>query len=394
MVLGCKRFGHYLRALREARRLTLEDVERLTLEEPEPVTRSLLSRLENGRARISTLKLMALSRLYRVRLGLLAERLELDHELERLEHEKVESWPPDELLAQAAQAGGSGQVHRALLLYEQAELRSLEAGGDANVRVRARLGVARALAADSRFRTARSVLEDVLGEKLDDVHRAWAFFLLARTSLHLEQPLLANAAFLSLQQVPRPWPPEIDAAAPGLEAELLMADGKLEQACTTWLAALDAARRSTNTQFETYAMLRLGETERRRARLGPAADWNRRARSAAEAAGLTQLLVQALIEEGRIACARRRADVARATWTQARRLARRLDLHGELFSIYLELWRLAARENNANESRAALRALRHAARFLETLPAEAQDAREHLELFRGYGRPAEKEVGA
>ena len=69
MVAGSKRFGSYIRALRESRRLTLEDVERLTMQEPEPVTRSLLSRLENGKARVSALKLMALSRLYRTRLA-------------------------------------------------------------------------------------------------------------------------------------------------------------------------------------------------------------------------------------------------------------------------------------------------------------------------------------
>lgn len=393
VIEGNKRFGTYLRALREARRLTLEDVERLTLQEIEPVSRSLLSRLENGKARISALKLMALSRLYRVRLGMLAERMEIDHEMDRLEQEHIERWSIEEVLAQARQAGLSGHIHRALLLYEHAEVRTLEGGEDPRLRVRTRLGVARALAAAGRYRTARTVLDDVLSEELEAAERVWAFYLLARVSLNLNQGLLARAALLSLRQLPPPWPPEIETAAQALEGDFQFFEGKLESARETWLAALDTARKHGEHPLEVQGMIRMGALERQMGRTNQALEWIQKAGQAAQTHGAVQLGVQALTEEGRIHLARRRPDLARQAWSQARAKARKLDLHLELFDIYLELWRLAERTPDPSESRAALRSLRHLARFLEAIPDHARDVLPHLHAAPlPLGMAARKEV--
>ncbi len=378
MVAGSKRFGSYIRALRESRRLTLEDVERLTLQEPEPVTRSLLSRLENGKARVSALKLMALSRLYRVRLGLLAERLELSHELARLEQEGLDQWPLDDLLARARQAGLAGEVARALLLYEQAEVRALESGSP-RPRARSRIGTARALAAAGRFHAARAILDDLMAETLAPEDRAWALFLVVRVAFGLGQPLLARAAHAALREVPRPWPAEIEAGASALNAQCLEADGQLDAALEAWLQAIDGARRGGELQLEAAGMAALAAIERRRGRLPQAVDWARRARAVAEARGLSQVVVQALVEEARVEGLRRRSDAARALLAQARRLARKLDLAPELFDVYLELWRLGVRERDQAEARAALRSLRHVVRFLESFPTGAEDVRPLLE---------------
>lgn len=378
MIEGNKRFGSYLRALREARRLTLEDVERLTLQEVEPVSRSLLSRLENGKARISALKLMALSRLYRIRLGMLAERMEIDHELERLEQEHIERWSTEEVLTQARQAGISGHIHRALLLYEHAEVRAMEGGDDPRLRIRTRLGVARALAAGGRFRTARTVLDDILTEDLEHSERVWAFYLLARVSLHLNQALLARAAHLSLRQLPPPWPPEIEIAAQALEGDFLLAEGKSEAAREAWLTTLDTAHKNGDHLMQVQGMIRLAAIERTLGRFNPALEWIQKATLASQTHGAAQLGVQALTEEGRIHLARRRPDLARQAWSHARSKARKLDLHLELFEVYLELWRLAERLPDPAESRAALRSLRHLARFLEAIPDHARDVIPHL----------------
>ncbi|MCU0222868.1 MAG: helix-turn-helix domain-containing protein [Acidobacteria bacterium] len=386
MVAGSKRFGSYIRALRESRRLTLEDVERLTMQEPEPITRSLLSRLENGKARVSALKLMALSRLFRVRLGLLAERLELSHELARLEQEGLEQWPLDDLLARARQAGLAGEIPRALLLYEQAELRALEAG-DPRPRARCRIGAARALAAAGRFHAARALLDDLTTEALSPEDRAWTLFLVARVAFGLGQPLLARAAHAALRELPRPWPAEVEAGAPALHAQCLESDGQLDAALEAWLQAVDGARRAGEPQLEAAGMTALAAIERRRGRLAQAADWARRARAVAEARGLSQAVVQALVEESRTEAQRRRGDSARALLAQARRLARKLDLAPELFDVYLELWRLGVREHDQAEARAALRALRQVVRFLESYPPGADDVRPLLDP-RGHAEPA------
>lgn len=375
---GRKRFGSYLRALREARHLTLEDVERLTLEEPEPVTRSLLSRLENGKAKVSTLKLMALARLYGVRLGLLAERLEIDHELSLDDNEEVLELSPEQLLRRARQAAINGQIHRALYLYEQAEIAALTDGDDKLAHVRARLGTARAMLAAGRFRTARSVLEELAAEPLDEEGRAWTLYLLCRCYLGLEQHLLAKAVVGSLKELPDPVPPEIAALVPGVDAEVLAWEGRLDEALESWLSCLDQSRRTADDEGAVSAMIQLAAIQRRRSQYAEGLRWLDRARSRAEELGLTGHMVGILTEKGRIELLRGRAESARRAWSEARRIARRLRLHRELFDIYLELWRLAEREGQLGQIRACLRTLKQLARLLERVPLCAKDLTDRL----------------
>ncbi len=372
MAEGSRRFGLYLRALREGRRLTLEDVERLTAHDAAPITRSFISRLERGRAQVSASRLIGLARLYRVRVGLLAERLELDSELEHLKQEGADQWDLATMFSRAREAGRAGQVHRALLLYEQAELRSIQRRKDAWARHRARLGVARALAAGGRHRLARAALEDLLGERLANEARAWAFFLYARASLALGQILIARAAHLSLKEIARPWPVEIESAAPLLEGEYLYFESQFDQAVAAFLAALDAARGGCEKPLECLCMCRLAEIGRRQGRLDEALGWVGRAREVASTFGIAQMLVQADTEEGRIHFARRRFGLAREAWVRARQVARKFELTQELFEICFELCRLAFREGDREEARASLRRLHQLARRLETIPSEAE----------------------
>jgi tetratricopeptide (TPR) repeat protein len=76
-------FGRYLRTLRERGSLSLDTVESLTRRNAEPVSKAYLSRVERGSGLASIGRLVALWRLYGVPLEVLAERLELDLELDR-----------------------------------------------------------------------------------------------------------------------------------------------------------------------------------------------------------------------------------------------------------------------------------------------------------------------
>jgi tetratricopeptide (TPR) repeat protein len=357
----------------------LQDVERGTLQEPEPVTRSLLSRLENGKTSVSALKLLALSRLYGVGFGLIAERLELDHELEATDEAELGQLSVEDLLSRARNAGLKGNVHRALLLYERAEVQCLDGGGSRHARVRARLGVARSLLGAGRFRSACRVLEDLSGEDLARNQRAWAYFLLCRGHQHLGQHLIAGAVFEALEATGPPWPAEIETQIPALRAELASAEGRIDEALGGWLQALDAARRASDANAETYSLLCLAATERRRANYAAALGWAERGRALAQDLGFPFLLVKLWTETGRIERDRARLDLAREAWATSRRLARSMDLYADLFDIYLELWRLAAQQQNEAEQRSCLRSLRHLSRFLEALPPEAQDLRPHLD---------------
>jgi transcriptional regulator with XRE-family HTH domain len=391
---GNARFGSYLRALRESRKLTLQDVEYGTLHEAEPVTRSLLSRLENGKTSVSTLKLLALSRLYGVGFGLLAERLELDHELGEADDDPPDGAAPEELLLRARDAGLRGKIHRALLLYERAEAESLGQASRRKARIRARLGVARSLMAAGRFRSACRVLEDLSGDELETADRAWAFFLLCRGHQQLGRHLIARAVFSALDELGSGLPREIETQMPALRAELAAAEGRLDDALDGWLEALDAARAAGDTNAETYSLLCLAAIERRRENYAAAAAWAERGREMAQSLGFPFLLVKLWTETGRIERDRAQLDLARRAWTTGRRLARSLELYADLFDIYLELWRLAGRQRNEAEQRACLRSLKHLSRFLEALPPEARELRPHLDRHAAprAGDAAEEEA--
>jgi len=75
---GNPHFGAYLRRVREGKRLSLDAVEELSAAFPEKVTKSHLSRVENGLALPTFPRLMAMSHIYGVPIASLAERYELD----------------------------------------------------------------------------------------------------------------------------------------------------------------------------------------------------------------------------------------------------------------------------------------------------------------------------
>lgn len=373
MTGGKTRFGSYLRAVRESRRLTLEDVERETLAEPEPITRSLLSRMENGRSSISALKLLSLSRLYGVGFGLLAERLELEQELAEIPTEDVENLSPRQLMVLAREAGSRGRIHRALLLYESAEVGCISRPEERGVRIRARLGIGRALLAAGRFRNGCRVLEELSADDLSHEDRIWAYFLLCRGYRHMGRLLLARAVFRALEEAGEPVPAEIAPQIPALRAELLAEDGRLDESHGSWLEALDRARSASDAQSEVYCTLSLAEIERRRAKLDVAMEWAEKGRGMAQTLGFPFLLVKLWTETGRIERARSHFDSARKAWSTARRLARSLDLHPELFDIYHELWQLAREQGNESEQRSYVRRLKHLSRFMEALPRDAKE---------------------
>jgi tetratricopeptide (TPR) repeat protein len=75
--LGSRKFGDYLRRVRESRRLSLDAVEEMSASFPDRVTKSHLSRIENGLAYPTFTRLFALSRIYGVPIASIAERFDL-----------------------------------------------------------------------------------------------------------------------------------------------------------------------------------------------------------------------------------------------------------------------------------------------------------------------------
>lgn len=101
-------FGRYLRMLRERRGLSLDDVASLSRTLADPVVKGHLSRCENGHHGPGFSKIVTLSRLYDVPIEILAEKLELDFELDRIGGPVTEGRSFEELhrLAMAAYEKG------------------------------------------------------------------------------------------------------------------------------------------------------------------------------------------------------------------------------------------------------------------------------------------------
>ncbi len=79
-----ERFGHYLRRVRESKKLSLDAVEEMAMGYPDRLTKSHLSRIENGLAEPTFRRLYSLSQIYGVPVTTLAERFELDLHRERV----------------------------------------------------------------------------------------------------------------------------------------------------------------------------------------------------------------------------------------------------------------------------------------------------------------------
>ncbi|GAB4222306.1 MAG: hypothetical protein Kow0062_19090 [Acidobacteriota bacterium] len=384
MAEGNRRFGQYLRALRHSKHLTLDDVCQLSRDEPVPISRAVLSDLENGRANLTTGRLITLSRIYGVRPAVLVERFETDYELDLADRDRIEKWPTQKLFDEARRAGMSGHVHRALLLYEEAELRALEGKDEdsENVRVRARLGVARALHAAGRWHVARQVLEDLLHFDLDHTSLVWALFMLAQVAVDTGARLLAKGALVALREVPGPLPAEIASSLPYVEARCLDEPDTEDSVLDAWMSARDAAKRGGVATVEGYAMLRLAQVERARGRLSRARRWVSELLAFADAHEFPWHKAYALIEQALILTDAKDEFEARETWLRAKTLARRHKFHDLLFVLHAERWRIAKQRNNDVSARSELAAASRALRHIDHVPEGYKDIERILESVR------------
>src|SRR6185436_9690647 len=154
---GVKRFGSYLRGVREGRKLSLDAVEELSTVYPERITKSHLSRIENGQALPTFPRLFALGQIYGVPVASLAERFEVHYQLEQLP--KIEEAALDRagLQARLDRLRDEGRYAEALDLILAAIER---AGEDVAVRTDLRVGEVQCLVHLGRFELAKAQCEE------------------------------------------------------------------------------------------------------------------------------------------------------------------------------------------------------------------------------------------
>lgn len=179
-----RRFGRFLRKVREGRKLSLDAVEELSTVFPERLTKSHLSRIENGQAEPSFRKLFALSQIYDMPLTSLAEQFELDLHRELLKVD-VSTKTEEEICEQVVRLVEAGRHHEALVLLTAARERisrtedpPLAEGGTWGSRFR--LGITDCLVHLGRYESAKLEAERLLGDaRLSRVQRlrAWQYFV-------------------------------------------------------------------------------------------------------------------------------------------------------------------------------------------------------------------------
>jgi len=157
---GVKRFGSYLRGVREGRKLSLDAVEELSTVYPERITKSHLSRIENGQALPTFPRLFALGQIYGVSVASLAERFEVHYQLEQLP--KVDTAVLDRagLGSRLDRLRDDGRYAEALDLILAAIER---AGEDDALRTDLRVGEVQCLVHLGRFELAKAQCEELLG---------------------------------------------------------------------------------------------------------------------------------------------------------------------------------------------------------------------------------------
>jgi transcriptional regulator with XRE-family HTH domain len=116
-VIENRRFGTYLRKVREERKLSLDAVEELSLGLPERVTKSHLSRIENGQAIPTFPRIFTLSQIYGIPVGHLAERFEICFKQAGLPRNALRA-PIDEVLEEARMFRVAGRHAEAMSLFE------------------------------------------------------------------------------------------------------------------------------------------------------------------------------------------------------------------------------------------------------------------------------------
>ncbi len=368
---GSEAFGAYLRKLRETRRLSLDAVEELSAAFPEKVTKSHLSRIENGLALPTFPRLMAMSQIYGMPIASLAERYEI--ELRRsMKPVDLNGKSDDSVLRQFEGLFYSGDFNEALILVWALTDRVRASGGPEDTVVELRLKIIVCLMKLGRYEYAKSQCEELLsGPKLQESTRLRAL------------QLFANACFrLQLHDVAL-W--ALDACEQGADqvggsgrfrADVLALRGNLHQDAARpgdALAAYEKALEIYSAAGEAYEVLtvrlNMAVAETDCARLDSARDMLEALLLVLEAGQHERLRAQALSHLGVIHFRNKRFDAAEGFAIKSNAIARPREYHAIVFRNCFYLWKIARSRHDDGAVRLNERTLKsYLARIEESLP--------------------------
>jgi FimV-like protein len=376
-----KRFGKYLRKIREERRLSLDAVEEMSLGLPERVTKSHLSRIENGQAVPSFPRMFTLSQIYGVPVSSLAERFELCLKAGMFPGEAARK-SVEAVLDDAKRLRLAGRHGEALLLYESLleRTREIPAADRARRTIDLRLNCIACLKKLSRLATAKEECEKLLSiPDLTLRQQILAFQYLAGCCYRLGKYTVALMAIEKAEQELRGL-----GDADDLAAVITVLKGNLHFMTRRYSEAADAFRAAwakysdLSDSFEACrtrlnlasALIELGD-------LDEARDHLQQALKTAEDSGYDRQRAFALSHLALLAYREHDLESAEVHCLRSNRLARSREYISILFRNCFYLWRIA-------QSRRDEAGIRTNERTLRTYVSRVEGYIPEVEEFRAF----------
>lgn len=237
-----REFGRYLRRIREDRKLSLDAVEEMTSGYPDRVTKSHLSRIENGSAVPSFGKMFALSQIYGVPISAMAERFEIDL-LRETQPTDVSAITPAEVLTQLDRLEMAGSYREGVALASAMLDAIQHAGVSAEPEQIVALKIYRidALAHLERYEMAKLQCEELLSETFPTRRqKLQALLCFVICCYRLKRFTIAEMALVKAtdELASAEHPTELHATVTATRAVVQTALGQLEAAIGTYKNAI------------------------------------------------------------------------------------------------------------------------------------------------------------
>lgn len=333
LVTAQQAIGNFLRNIREAQRLTQEQVALLTKDSPWKLSRAAISAIERGQNFPGMEAMLALSSVLHVDPQELVERAQLS----TLVPVDVTEVSYEALKAEAAEFFWAGDYRKALAIYDaMIEKVALENDDDANIaRERtARLEVHRATALKraGALLSAIASTERAISFSTDYPQiQADAYVVLADLQCQRGHLPLARDAAQRAVELSELAEPKTQGWAWMAKARVLYLAEEFEQARQAFLRARERAREANDSRHLTHIEGDVGMCWLGLGQVGEATKWLRRAVDLAREQSQPAMEASWLIELGKIRFAEEKPDEAESLAVAALRIAKPREIHLTIF---------------------------------------------------------------
>ena len=378
-----RRFGRYLRRVREERKLSLDSVEEMTLGYPERITKSHLSRIENGQAVPTFPRMFALSQIYGVPISSLAERFEIDLKYQLVPAE-VSSQSDKEILQNCTELRSSGAYSECLQLCEFLLDRWSDQDADGESLheklVDLRLLRVACLIHLDRFILAKDECENLLSVELTPEQQAFAVQTFSVCCYRLGKYTMALMAIERAKQeiAEAGLSDNVVAHLATIEGNLLAITGQVEKAINAYKNALEKYEK-LGIRHEVCrvrlnlcsALIELGKYKHARRNLVEALQ-------EAEAGGFQRQAALAISNLGLVAYREGSLQMAESQFLRSNSIARPREYLTVVYRNCYYLWRIAQVKGDQPGVRVHERTLRTYLSRVESHLPEVEKYRAHL----------------